>query len=542
NDEFDSVATPTTATFTYTGNGAMKRMAHLQVIEWDYADRMRHASKGGGGDVFFTYDGGGQRVRKVWVKTGSIDERIYVGGWETFRQRTGAMTSTPTFQRETLHVMDDKSRVAMVETKTIGGPPTGPRWRFQLTNLLGSSTMELDAQGRVITSEEYHPYGSTAFQSSGSSEVSPKRYRYTGKEKDEETGLYYYGARYYVPWLGRWTAPDPAGHADGLNLYQFCRNSPVSRQEMDGSESISAAELKAVSAEARKLGTEGLQARAEEMRKRVGLSPRGARTKAAKYYDKGGQLRLTYTLTSIGNYSAGAGKNLARIGSLLPDANQSLALITTAREHGVDSVSGRGTASVETYGEGGLDYLMENKRRLGLPESVTKNWEPGLRLRNPESKLKKPRRVNPAFIPGEDQLLGYAAQTRLSFKDFESFVRETLGNKEGNEALAGLNEEAKLTWEAYAFLRPYGEELDLKKKKTQAFGVRTAFELLVAEAKKEGRAVNLNEVLTNVDIAGDPVVRKSKARAAETLIFNTILDTVRQQEKDRSAPVQPAPR
>ena len=72
--------------------------------------------------------------------------------------------------------------------------------------------MELDAQGRVISYEEYHPYGSTAFRSSdASSEVSPKRYRFTGKEKDEETGLYYHGARYYAPWLGRWTAADPAG-------------------------------------------------------------------------------------------------------------------------------------------------------------------------------------------------------------------------------------------------------------------------------------------------------------------------------------------
>jgi hypothetical protein len=36
-----------------------------------------------------------------------------------------------------------------------------------------------------------------------------KRYRYTGKERDEESGLYYHGARYYAPWLGRWTAIDP---------------------------------------------------------------------------------------------------------------------------------------------------------------------------------------------------------------------------------------------------------------------------------------------------------------------------------------------
>jgi RHS repeat-associated protein len=98
--------------------------------------------------------------------------------------------------------------------------------------------MELDAQGRVITYEEYHPFGSTAFQSSASSsEVSPKRYRYTGKEKDEETALSYHGARYYVPWLGRWTSCDPEGQVDGLNLYQYAHSNPLRRNDTSGTDS-----------------------------------------------------------------------------------------------------------------------------------------------------------------------------------------------------------------------------------------------------------------------------------------------------------------
>ena len=78
----------------------MKSMSHLPVIDWNYADRMKHANKNlGGGDVYFTYDGSGQRVRKVWLKAGnSIDERIYIGGWETFHQRTGSIRTPPTFE------------------------------------------------------------------------------------------------------------------------------------------------------------------------------------------------------------------------------------------------------------------------------------------------------------------------------------------------------------------------------------------------------------------------------------------------------------
>jgi RHS repeat-associated protein len=64
--------------------------------------------------------------------------------------------------------------------------------------------------------------------------VSLKRYRYTGKERDEETGLYYHGARYYAPWLGRWTSADPAGMVDGSGLYNYARCDPISLSDPSG--------------------------------------------------------------------------------------------------------------------------------------------------------------------------------------------------------------------------------------------------------------------------------------------------------------------
>lgn len=58
---------------------------------------------------------------------------------------------------------------------------------------LDSASLELDEAAGVLSYEEYHPYGSTAFHSAkAGAEVSAKRYRYTGKERDEETGLYYH--------------------------------------------------------------------------------------------------------------------------------------------------------------------------------------------------------------------------------------------------------------------------------------------------------------------------------------------------------------
>jgi len=76
--------------------------------------------------------------------------------------------------------------------------------------------------------EEFHPFGTTSYAANDSGiEVSAKRYRYIGKERDEETGLYHLGARYYASWLGRWTGADPIGLGDGVNRYAYAQGNPV---------------------------------------------------------------------------------------------------------------------------------------------------------------------------------------------------------------------------------------------------------------------------------------------------------------------------
>jgi len=201
-------------TFSYDIHGNMLNMPHLPEMQWDFKDQLQQVDLGGGGKAYYVYDASGQRVRKIHEHNGStVEERIYLSGFEIYRKRKGGEIQ---LERETLHVMDDKQRIALVETKTLDADDSNdlsnPVIRYQLSNHLGSASLELDLEGAVISYEEYYPYGSSSYQAGRSaSEVSLKRYRYTGKERDEETGLSYHGARYYAPWLTRWTTCDSAG-------------------------------------------------------------------------------------------------------------------------------------------------------------------------------------------------------------------------------------------------------------------------------------------------------------------------------------------
>ena len=110
---------------------------------------------------------------------------------------------------------------------------TNNQQRYSLTDHLGSSTLELDQDANIITQERYYPFGGTAWSNGEAVQVSYKTARYSGKELDA-TGLYYYGFRYYVPWLQRWLNVDPAGTVDGLNLYRMVRNCPLGLRDEQG--------------------------------------------------------------------------------------------------------------------------------------------------------------------------------------------------------------------------------------------------------------------------------------------------------------------
>ena len=206
---------------------------------------------------YYTYNSDEMRTRKVserLINGGAVIEKeskIYLGNYEVKRLQRN---ETTVLKRQTLKVMDDETCVAIFHyweqpTQDGNNPPLtqptpspslegsrrGMKLRYQLDNHLGSVSLEVDDDAQIISYEEYFPYGGTAFiAGKNQKEVKLKEYRYSGKERDDATGLYYYGARYYAPWLGRWLKPDPAETVDGLNLYGFVGGNPINQRDIGG--------------------------------------------------------------------------------------------------------------------------------------------------------------------------------------------------------------------------------------------------------------------------------------------------------------------
>ena len=232
----------TAINYHYDTHGSMRNLENINenaYMRWNYNYMLQSLNLNGGGWAYYQYDGSKERNRKVIEKSGGLmEERQYLGGMEWYRRRNASGDILE--EIETYHLFAGSQRVLIVEdvisTDNTSLTP-GVLYRYQYSNHLGSASLELDEEAAIISYEEYHPYGTTAYQAKDKS-INPiaKRYRYTGMERDEESGLAYHSARYYLPWLGRWLSADPIGSRGGINLYKYCRANPISLTDTNGME------------------------------------------------------------------------------------------------------------------------------------------------------------------------------------------------------------------------------------------------------------------------------------------------------------------
>ena len=109
-----------------------------------------------------------------------------------------------------------------------------PVYMFFIKDHLGSVRAVVSETGEVLQTNEFYPYGDL-FSSAGTADTSGNRYRFTGKELGNETGLYDFSARFLQTSLGRFTTLDPlAEKMYSQSPYLYCSSNPINRIDIDG--------------------------------------------------------------------------------------------------------------------------------------------------------------------------------------------------------------------------------------------------------------------------------------------------------------------
>ncbi|GGG60520.1 SpvB/TcaC N-terminal domain-containing protein [Hymenobacter glacieicola] len=222
-----------TLAYQYDAVGNVVQENNTRHFQWDAANQLRaFATWSGAGSkptllAQYVY-AGGQRVKKL-TQTGTTTWQVtvYADGLDHRYEVSGGTI----VEQTQLQVLDGQSRLYQRRTGASLGDER-PAGLYGLDDHLGSTAVQLATNGNLVSREEYYPFGETSF---GGHER--QRYRFCGKERDQENGLYYYGMRYYAACLCRFVSVDPlAEKYDFLTSYQYASNRPISFIDLDGAE------------------------------------------------------------------------------------------------------------------------------------------------------------------------------------------------------------------------------------------------------------------------------------------------------------------
>jgi RHS repeat-associated protein len=228
--------------YTYDANGNQTGWqddvsAQNREITWDEENRIQGLSDNGQ-QFNYTYDGDDVRVlknignaqtvsingKKAAQTSGTGNYVIYVNPYEVVR--SGNYTK---------HYYIEGQRIASILGVTGNGGKVATFQFYYHPDHLGNSAFITDASGEVYQHLEYFPFGETFVEEHSNQQRTP--YLYNGKELDDETGLYYYGGRYYDPITSIWENVDPSWDRPaeiGTSPYAYVQDNPITYVDPDG--------------------------------------------------------------------------------------------------------------------------------------------------------------------------------------------------------------------------------------------------------------------------------------------------------------------
>jgi RHS repeat-associated protein len=194
--------------FTYDQNGNVVFRTG-QRLDYDVNNRLYRAINTNGTTTFFGYDANGERL---WEQSGTNALQVWIDG--NYEEKQGDIL---------YHIYAGGKLVATFDkTKT-------NVFQYYHPDDLTSTSIQTDTNGAPVQNYEYSAFGQSRYtQNTNLFKVSR---RYTGQILDDNTGLYYYNARYYDPMLGRFTQADSAipniFNPQSYNRYSYCVNNPL---------------------------------------------------------------------------------------------------------------------------------------------------------------------------------------------------------------------------------------------------------------------------------------------------------------------------
>lgn len=185
----------------------------VHTFQYDYENRLVSVDEGS--TAIYDYDALGRRIRKSALDAA---ENYFYDGLRVVEERRDNETILATY-------------IYGIWTDDVLYCQRFGQGYYYYPNALGSVAAVADTTGFMLEQYEYDAYGKPSFLNPAGSplpvSVAETRYLFTGRQWDEESGLYYYRARYYDPQHGRFVQRDPAGYADGINRYTYVGNNPV---------------------------------------------------------------------------------------------------------------------------------------------------------------------------------------------------------------------------------------------------------------------------------------------------------------------------
>jgi RHS repeat-associated protein len=206
---FNKLTTTATASYAYDNNGNLiSRTDSLgaTTFSWNEENQLKQVTLPTGLKVNYKYDGLGRRIQRT--TSASANERYVYDGNDVLLDLNADWSVATTYLSRP--GIDNHLRQTSATTGV----------SYYLTDHLGSTSALTDAAGNIVEQISNDSFGNGPG-------ITRTRYGYTGRERDPDTGFYYYRARFYDPQVGRFISEDPLGLSGGLNTYAYVENDPI---------------------------------------------------------------------------------------------------------------------------------------------------------------------------------------------------------------------------------------------------------------------------------------------------------------------------